>query len=353
MTEKRLFQWRTKRLPYFRENEWSRYISEERKEASRQMNLNDVLSIGKISDSYILSAVRSFREFDILCEYASLCEMIRNKGYDLVPVSANYHNNDSADMISCDHNITLRSVEIAGITRQFLVCLRDITIGDSIILDKFKLELTHNTAIPPSLHTNNISTEFISSEESLVSLSSPPSSSAVCNHGGNRNKNHVPSVMTMPGVQVRHLPTHHLLHGQQGLFATRAFTPYDLVGEYTGRVVPEGCGGSYCAALEDKPAHLSLGIDASDCGNEARFVNCYFNLVPEASLVFRTCFIDTYPHLLLVCTRPVEAEAELLLDYGDSYIATYLSPRVSAPSLSMSDMKKALPMMASDSDNDD
>ena len=158
--------------------------------------------------------------------------------------------------------------------------------------------------------------------------------------------------MNMPGIQVRHLPKQHPLHGQQGLFATHAVAPYDLVGEYTGIVVPEGVGGSYCAALEDKPARSSLGIDASTCGNEARFVNCYFNLASEASLVFRTAFVDSYPRLLMVCTRSVAKEEELLLDYGDAYITAYLTPRAVVAPLSVSELKQALPMML-DSDEEE
>jgi len=34
------------------------------------------------------------------------------------------------------------------------------------------------------------------------------------------------------GVEVRDLPEQHFLHGQQGLFATKRFYQFDIIGEY-------------------------------------------------------------------------------------------------------------------------
>jgi hypothetical protein len=39
------------------------------------------------------------------------------------------------------------------------------------------------------------------------------------------------------GVEVRNLGQDHFLAGEQGLFATNKFSRFDLVGEYTGRIV--------------------------------------------------------------------------------------------------------------------
>eukprot|EP01038_Epipyxis_sp_PR26KG_P006807 gene6807-9322_t len=39
------------------------------------------------------------------------------------------------------------------------------------------------------------------------------------------------------GVEVRKLPSNHFLSGQYGLFATKKFFKFDIVGEYTGKVV--------------------------------------------------------------------------------------------------------------------
>jgi len=38
-------------------------------------------------------------------------------------------------------------------------------------------------------------------------------------------------------IKVRDLPESHFLKGEQGLFAIKKFEQYDVLGEYTGRVV--------------------------------------------------------------------------------------------------------------------
>ena len=51
------------------------------------------------------------------------------------------------------------------------------------------------------------------------------------------------------GVEVRDLPSTHFLSGEQGLFALEKFSQFDIVGEYTGRVVDDDVSGHYVAAL--------------------------------------------------------------------------------------------------------
>ena len=51
------------------------------------------------------------------------------------------------------------------------------------------------------------------------------------------------------GVEVRDLPKSHFLFGEQGLFALEKFGQFDIVGEYTGRVVDDDISGHYVAAL--------------------------------------------------------------------------------------------------------
>ena len=45
------------------------------------------------------------------------------------------------------------------------------------------------------------------------------------------------------GVEVRDLPPGHMLAGEQGLFATKRFEQFNIIGEYTGVVVPKTEGG--------------------------------------------------------------------------------------------------------------
>lgn len=67
------------------------------------------------------------------------------------------------------------------------------------------------------------------------------------------------------GVEVRDLPKSHFLFGEQGLFALEKFSQFDIVGEYTGRVVDDDISGHYVAALVISiRRHLNLSIMNSD-----------------------------------------------------------------------------------------
>ena len=135
------------------------------------------------------------------------------------------------------------------------------------------------------------------------------------------------------GVEVRDLPTGHFLHGtgQQGLFAVAKFEKFDILGEYTGRIVGDEVNGHYVAALEDKAHSESLGVDGEVYGNELRFINSYLNIDFFANVTMRTAYVNTLPHILIVCMRDIEIGEEFLLDYGDAYNKAYLIPKEKAP----------------------
>lgn len=156
------------------------------------------------------------------------------------------------------------------------------------------------------------------------------------------------------GVQVRDVPEGHFLHGtgQQALFATTKFWQFDVLGEYVGKIVGDDVNGHYVAALEDKTHTESLGIDAEHMGNEIRFINSYLNIAFYPNVTMRTSYISTLPHIVLVCTRDIEAGEEFLLDYGDAYNKAYLCPKdlvAETPRVSMS----MLPGCTDSSEEDD
>ena len=64
----------------------------------------------------------------------------------------------------------------------------------------------------------------------------------------------------------------------------------------------------------------------------------------------RTTYIETFPHLVVVCTRDIEIGEEILLDYGEAYNDIFLKPKVQSSITSVVDMKKALPKFGLDSD---
>ena len=115
---------------------------------------------------------------------------------------------------------------------------------------------------------------------------------------------------------------------QQGLFATKKFERFDIVGEYTGQIVPCTVGGHYCACLEDKPnLDDCMSVNAQTHGNEMRFINAFQGIGSRPNVKMRTAYINTMPHVIIVCTEDIEVGEELLLDYGEAYNREYLSPK--------------------------
>jgi len=119
------------------------------------------------------------------------------------------------------------------------------------------------------------------------------------------------------GVEIVDLPSTHLLAGQKGLFATRDFHQYDILGEYTGRIVKyDDVDNSnlYIFTLVD-----DIIVDADTYGNELKYVNSHINIADAPNLTSNQCYIDGKPKVLFICNRDIAAGEELLLDYGDAY----------------------------------
>ena len=128
-------------------------------------------------------------------------------------------------------------------------------------------------------------------------------------------------VVGLPGVTPKRIDDpRHPCHGAFGLFAKRAWQPFEVVGEYVGRVRPPDVEGHYVLALESDVPHLeSLSIDAASTGNELRFVNDFRGVGHEPNVTFQSCTIASRPAQLLVVTKPVPTGGELLTDYGVDY----------------------------------
>jgi hypothetical protein len=128
------------------------------------------------------------------------------------------------------------------------------------------------------------------------------------------------------GVEIRDLPRNHLLYGQQGLFATKRWFQFDVIGEYTGEVAPKSASGEYVACLEDKTHADSLGLNAEFVGNESRFINSYLNVEHLPNVAMKTVYIDTYPRIIIIVTKLIiEPGDEILLDYGQAYTDAFFT----------------------------
>ena len=162
-----------------------------------------------------------------------------------------------------------------------------------------------------------------------------------------------------PGVIVCDLPPGHPLHGkgEMGLFASKEFEPFDVIGSYTGSYVnadtrgfPNSSlvtSGHYLAQLEmprgQNGKRVQLGINAESCGNEMRFINSYLNIADVPNAIMKTTFIDREPHVVVVCTRHIDILEEILLDYGEAYHQTYLVSKAHSEQLSAKELYSHLP----------
>ena len=126
------------------------------------------------------------------------------------------------------------------------------------------------------------------------------------------------------GIEVKTLPDGHPLSGELGLFAARHFQQFDIVGEYCGEVIEEG-GGRYAAYLEDKNKKYALGVDASQEGNELRFINHYDNIAEAANVVMKIAYVEELPRIMAVCLKDVNVGEEFLFQYSKEYVDEYLS----------------------------
>jgi hypothetical protein len=156
------------------------------------------------------------------------------------------------------------------------------------------------------------------------------------------------------GVEIRRLPKGHPLAGEFGLFAAKCFSRFDIVGEYTGKIVGDQIGGHYVAVLEDKDYNDSLGIDAEKTGNEMRFINSYLNVDFEPNVIMKTVYVNTYPHIVIVCKKDIEMGDEFLLDYGEEYTKAYITKKqtVIEKNIPTEVAHKALPYCDSTSSSD-
>ena len=127
------------------------------------------------------------------------------------------------------------------------------------------------------------------------------------------NKKILPKKDIIHGVKIIKLDDNHLLSGEYGLFASKNWQKYNIIGEYTGEVIIID-GGKYCAYLTDKYC-----VDASSCGNELRYINDYRNIKNKPNTKLQVVYLDKKPKVLVVVIEDINKNEEILLDYGENY----------------------------------
>jgi len=131
-------------------------------------------------------------------------------------------------------------------------------------------------------------------------------------------KNH----SSIEGIEVRVLPKGHLLEGEKGVFATKNFEQYDIIGEYTGVI-------KHIDKISDNNLYIfnlvdNFVIDGEKNSNELKYVNSYINISDSPNLIANVSYINKYPRVLYICSRNIKKGEELLIDYGDEYNNQYI-----------------------------
>jgi hypothetical protein len=78
----------------------------------------------------------------------------------------------------------------------------------------------------------------------------------------------------------------HPAHGQHGLFAAKKIPPRTLLLDYIGQVHCDDRESDYDLSLYRSQDGLSVGIDATTMGNEARFINDYRGIADKPNALF-------------------------------------------------------------------
>ena len=119
--------------------------------------------------------------------------------------------------------------------------------------------------------------------------------------------------------------------GQNSLWATQAWLPGQVLGEYCGRVASGVHSGDYVACLIGHQgdsgsgmrgllvATTMLGIDAAVAGNQMRMINDFRGISSAPNCAFSRVWLRGMPALVVVVIAPVPAGQEFLLDYGPLY----------------------------------
>tara|TARA_Y100000739_G_scaffold222288_1_gene223665 strand:+ start:936 stop:1370 length:435 start_codon:yes stop_codon:yes gene_type:complete len=116
------------------------------------------------------------------------------------------------------------------------------------------------------------------------------------------------------GTQIKKIfDKNHPLVNQKGLFATKEWHQYDIIGEYTGKVVELPNHSDYLIAFTN--ISYSACLDALDYGNEIRYINHYKNIKEIPNCKFVSTYINLKPVILVIITKHVKVNEEFLVDY--------------------------------------
>tara|TARA_Y100000389_G_scaffold204574_1_gene258082 strand:+ start:9660 stop:10097 length:438 start_codon:yes stop_codon:yes gene_type:complete len=116
------------------------------------------------------------------------------------------------------------------------------------------------------------------------------------------------------GTEVRKIEdSNHPTYKQYGLFATKTWEIFDVIGEYTGEIIDDLKTGEYLVGFPN--INFSTCIDAEKCGNECRFINHYKNIKEKPNCKYISTYINCKPVILIVVIDKMLIDDEILVDY--------------------------------------
>lgn len=109
--------------------------------------------------------------------------------------------------------------------------------------------------------------------------------------------------------------------GQHGLFAARIIPPHTHICDYLGEVHCEDRQSDYDLSLLRTQDGIHVGIDASQMGNEGRFVNDYRGVQARPNAVFKDARTATGELRMAIWSgsSKIRKGEEILVSYGKSW----------------------------------
>ena len=126
-----------------------------------------------------------------------------------------------------------------------------------------------------------------------------------------------------PAIAIREITeSAHPARGQRGLFAAKKIPPRTHIIDYVGEVhCDERPHSDYDLSLYRGSDGLSVGVDASKMGNEARFINDYRGVRPKPNALFEERRTERGELCMSVWSgsEGIKKGEELLVSYGKSF----------------------------------
>jgi len=156
------------------------------------------------------------------------------------------------------------------------------------------------------------------------SPSIPPSVLSLIRDGGKQAGSGMRNASANPLVVIRRIESHtHPASGQAGLFASKKIPPHTRIVDYLGEVhSDERLNSDYDLSLfRSHDGSVSVGIDASCMGNEARFVNDYRGIRPKPNAMFKDGRTAREELVMSIWSMNdvINKGEEILVSYGKSW----------------------------------